>query len=325
MFLTIGMISTQKEECGMGSTKENCLSVVITLFLRSAIFCIGTLMMAGCATTGPAVQTSPASKIETTKSIDGVEIRYEVHGNGSPTLIFVHGWSCNRSFWKHQGNHFSRTNRVVALDLGGHGESGVGRKNWTIPLFGQDVVAVLKALNVHDAVLIGHSMGSSVIVEVAKAEPNRVIAVLPVDGIFDVSSKMTKKERDHFLGPMRKNFNKACPEFVRNELFNKWTDPAFADRITKEMCAAKPEIAISAMYNLISYEEAVGASLKKISAGIRLINADNWATNLDAARKHNKGIELVVMPRLSHFLMMENPEEFNRVMEMAVRDLTEKK
>jgi pimeloyl-ACP methyl ester carboxylesterase len=56
---------------------------------------------------------------------------------------------------------------VVAIDLAGHGESGVGRKAWTMPTFGDDLVAVVERLALADAVLIGHSMGGDVIVEAA--------------------------------------------------------------------------------------------------------------------------------------------------------------
>ena len=44
-------------------------------------------------------------------------------GQGTPALVFVHGWSCDRSYWAGQLEAFSRDFTVVAPDLGGHGES----------------------------------------------------------------------------------------------------------------------------------------------------------------------------------------------------------
>ncbi len=92
-------------------------------------------------------------------SADGIPLAYEVHGTGRPALVFVHGWSCDRRYWSKQIDYFAQRYQVVVLDLAGHGESGLGRRAWTIPAFGQDVVAVVEKLGLKEAVLIGHSMG----------------------------------------------------------------------------------------------------------------------------------------------------------------------
>jgi pimeloyl-ACP methyl ester carboxylesterase len=64
-----------------------------------------------------------------TTSPDGIPIAYETRGQGAPALVFVHGWSCDRTYWAGQLEPLSRDYRVVAIDLAGHGESGVGREN----------------------------------------------------------------------------------------------------------------------------------------------------------------------------------------------------
>ena len=70
-------------------------------------------------------------------SDDGVSIRYDVHGEGQTTLIFVHGWCCDRDIWHRQADHLAARYRVVCLDLAGHGESGQDRKKFTIAAFAQ--------------------------------------------------------------------------------------------------------------------------------------------------------------------------------------------
>ena len=56
-----------------------------------------------------------------THSPDGVRIAYDVTGEGEPTLVFVHGWCCDRSYWQPQVEYLSQQYRVVAIDLAGHG------------------------------------------------------------------------------------------------------------------------------------------------------------------------------------------------------------
>ena len=86
-------------------------------------------------------------------SADGVSISYEVQGQGEPSLVFVHGWSCDREVWEYQVPYFSQNHKVVTIDLGGHGQSGLGRKQWTVQAYGDDVVSVIKKLDLKNVVL----------------------------------------------------------------------------------------------------------------------------------------------------------------------------
>jgi pimeloyl-ACP methyl ester carboxylesterase len=69
-------------------------------------------------------------------SADGVLINYEVQGHRLPALIFIHGWSCDLTYWQKQVDYFASRYTVVAIDLGGHGDSGLNRDRWTMPAFG---------------------------------------------------------------------------------------------------------------------------------------------------------------------------------------------
>jgi len=66
------------------------------------------------------------------RSADGVRIAYESVGGGSPALVLVHGWSCDRCYWDGQLARLSRYFEVVTIDLAGHGDSDLHRQAWTI-------------------------------------------------------------------------------------------------------------------------------------------------------------------------------------------------
>ena len=76
-------------------------------------------------------------------SKDGTPLAYEVFGAGGPTLVFVHGWSCDSRYWRAQVPVFSKNYRVVTMDLAGHGNSGMSRTKYPMTAFGQDVKAVV--------------------------------------------------------------------------------------------------------------------------------------------------------------------------------------
>ena len=109
---------------------------------------------------------SPKTKY--VKSTDGVKIGYKVYGNGDIPLIFVHGWCCDKSYWKSQTEHFKKQYEVVLVDLAGHGESELGRHEYTVHNFASDVSAVINKLKLDNCILIGHSLGGYVVLETAK-------------------------------------------------------------------------------------------------------------------------------------------------------------
>lgn len=74
-----------------------------------------------------------------------------------------------------------------------------------------------------------------------------------------------------------------------------------------------------ALESLIDYDEA--EALAAVKAPLRLINSDRWPTDLAAARRHKPDVELAVMPGLGHFPMLEDPAEFNRLLERALAEL----
>src|SRR5262249_28266736 len=55
--------------------------------------------------------------------LDDIKIHYKALGKGDTTLVLVHGWSCNLSFWKEQIGDLEKKVQLVLIDLPGHGKS----------------------------------------------------------------------------------------------------------------------------------------------------------------------------------------------------------
>jgi pimeloyl-ACP methyl ester carboxylesterase len=203
-----------------------------------------------------------------------------------PALVFVHGWSCDGTYWLNQGPYFSDRHTVVTIDLAGHGKSGMDRKNFTMGAFGEDVVAVIEELRLDQVVLIGHSMGGAVIVEAALRIPDRVLGIVGVDTLQDPEYKPTQASVGEFLAPFHSNFQIAMFDFVEKVLFLPQSDPTFVQKVAKDMAAAPPEVGISALkeYNDWAMRDPSEA-LAQLRAPICLINSDLFPTNVDAYSK----------------------------------------
>jgi pimeloyl-ACP methyl ester carboxylesterase len=244
-------------------------------------------------------------------SPDGIPIAYQDSGSGTPALVFVHGWSCDRSYWRYQLPAFEANHRVVAVDLAGHGASGVGRSSWTMPSFGADVAAVIDDLDLDDVVLIGHSMGGDVVVEAALILGTRIAGIVWVDVYGALDAPRSRDDIESFIRPFRGDFATATRAFVRERLFDPTSDPALVEWVSSDMSSAPPEIALDAILHSVSNELAATRGLDRLEVPAFAINAAG-RRDPDSFRRH--GMEPIMIPGSAHFLMLENPTRFNEVL-----------
>jgi pimeloyl-ACP methyl ester carboxylesterase len=258
-------------------------------------------------------------------SKDGVSISYEIYGSGEPTLVFVHGWSCDARYWRAQLPHFSKNHRVVTLDLAGHGHSGMTRLQYTMSAFGEDVRAVTEATGSRSVILIGHSMGGSVIAEAARLMPNRVVGLIGIDTLENIEYPMTREELKKMIAPLEKDFRTGSRQFVGG-MISANTDPQLREWILADISAAPPAVALSAMNEMMSqYITGEAArTFDKIRIPVITVNGDLWPINYEANRRHMFFFDAIVLKKADHFLMMDRPEEFNRALEKAIHRLLEK-
>ena len=172
---------------------------IMKTVMPSMLICL-CVFLAGSARSAEAVITGAAT------ARDGVDIHYEAMGSGSPTLLFIHGWNCDRRYWAGQLAYFAEKHQVVAIDLAGHGESGLQRTEWTISQFGADVASVADQLALDDVILVGHSMGGPVALEAARQLEGRVKTIIGADTLNDVSITFPEEQLNGMLAATETDF-----------------------------------------------------------------------------------------------------------------------
>ena len=96
-------------------------------------------------------------------------------------MVFVHGWTCNHTHFAPQVAHFATDHRVLAVDLRGHGASDAPEQRYTVTAFADDVAWLCTETGVERPVLVGHSMGGTVVLDVAARYPELARAVVMLD------------------------------------------------------------------------------------------------------------------------------------------------
>jgi pimeloyl-ACP methyl ester carboxylesterase len=255
------------------------------------------------------------SSSKTVNSFDGVPISYEVHGGGSPALVFVHGWSCDRTYWKAQVAPFAAKYKVVTIDLAGHGESGKQRSAWTIESFGEDVATVVRELDLEQVIIIGHSMGGDIAVEAARRLPTRVKGFVWVDIYSELGTYRTDEQIEAFIAPFRDSFKERAYELVKG-MFPPDADDTLVEYVATNMSSAPKTIALATMKSAITFEPNVTASLLEVNVPGVAITPARVITDTVSMRRY--GFSVFPMPGVGHFPMMEKPEDFNKLLLKAI-------
>lgn len=276
------------------------------------LFLLLLLLVAGC---------SQQTADRVVKSADGVEISYSVYGEGSPVLVFVHGWSCDQTYWKYQVPELSKRYTVVTLDYAGHGRSGADRENFTMESFGDDVAAVVNELKLDEVILIGHSMGGLVIIDASTKLPGKVLALVGIDTYEQlVDTVFTREMMTQFTEPFYSDFSNSVNGFVRS-MFPPNADSTLVEMVANDMSSAPKEVAMSAFENMFEYSTRLETILKTIDLPFYAVSSDLYPTNAEDNRRYVRSFDVKLMEGYGHFLMMENPEDFNRLLEETIVEI----
>jgi pimeloyl-ACP methyl ester carboxylesterase len=250
---------------------------------------------------------------------DGVEMAYVDRGVGDPTLVFIHCGNCQMGIWRETLDAFAPTNRVVAMDLPGHGQSGANRESWSLEGLGADVAALALHLKVQRSVLVGNSLGGPTALEAAKRlGPSRVLGVVAVDTLHNVEFVWPEEDFNNMLASYRKDFSAAC-DAAMLRLVPQSAPQETKDRISRETCDNDARAFRSLFETLRSYDQA--AALRAAGVPVRAINATLFPTAVEVNRKYEPSFEVVLMEGVGHYPQVEHAAEFQRQLRRLVSEL----
>lgn len=118
-----------------------------------------------------------ASPAGATVAVNGMEMYYEVHGNGEP-LLLLHGFGGSGRAWREFVPEFARHYRVIVPDLRGHGRSTNPTPEFTHRQSGRDILALLDKLGLRRIKAMGISTGGMTLIHMATQEPDRMEAMV---------------------------------------------------------------------------------------------------------------------------------------------------
>ncbi|WP_379624123.1 alpha/beta fold hydrolase [Pseudonocardia sp. GCM10023141] len=238
---------------------------------------------------------------------DGVALDYEETGHGGPPIVLVHGAFCDRSDVGALVEHYRSSHRVVAVDLRGHGRSDAPVQNYPVDVFAGDVAWLCAQLGVHRPVVIGHSLGGQVALQLAADHPDLPAAVVALDstivpppGAADVLAPVTAA----IAGP---NHVGALQQFMAMTMLP--TDERTRAAGVLDRLAAVPRHVVMSTWadGLLGWDSAAAAAACRTP----LLYLDHGSPNCDLVRLAQLCPQLAVGRTVGagHWALLEVPDQ----------------
>ncbi len=252
----------------------------------------------------------------------GVKINYEIAGKGN-AIVCLHGYSGSAQDWANQFDAFSPNYQVIAIDERGHGKSAapIGEDAYSVPVFAEDTLAVLKGLGIKRCCLAGHSLGGAIVLHLVLEHPEMVAGLILVDTAAEfarVPAMTAMREKLNELARtqgLEAAFEYECANNPqRMEMFKK--NPEMKEKQRQKVLTLTVDSYIYTWKALGKVKSFV-PRLSGIKVPTIIFLGDEDMNMAGAVQVLNKGIansELVTIKGAGHNPHEDNPADFNKAL-----------
>ncbi len=269
-------------------------------FARLTIFAL-MLMMSSFAARAqnpwervPPTPALPKPERSGTVPVNGVRVWYAAFGHGLP-VILLHGGLGNSNYWGLQVPALAQHYEVMVMDSRGHGRSTWDGKPIGYHLMASDVIAVMDALHIPKAAIVGWSDGAIIGLDIAIHHPERLSRLFAFGANSNVAGVMDPGDSSTFstyIARTREEYAKLSPAPASFD--------AFHDALNK-MWDTEPDFSDAQLLSISVPTWIVDGDRDEI---IKRQDTDRMARLIPAAGE-------LILPRVSHFACLQNPKQFN--------------
>jgi pimeloyl-ACP methyl ester carboxylesterase len=238
----------------------------------------------------------------------------------NPPLVLIHGWIGDHRALLPQITHFAQTRRVVGIHLRGHGDSDSPKQDYTIAGFADDIAWQCRQLRLRKPLVIGHSLGGAIALELAGRHADLPSGVVIIDSLVFPRPSFMEPARE-MVESLRGADFRAAARAQAIELYLDYDDPQRREQLLAPVydahLKAPYHAAISVFENLLGYDATQAAQACRVpvaylAAGVPMIEQAS-----DLERFKTICPQLIVAKTLGagHFSPLQVPDQINAMIE----------
>ncbi len=245
---------------------------------------------------------------------DGLELYYERAGSGEPELLFVPGWCSPTTFFAPQFEHFAATHAVTAFDPRGCGQSAVPADGYDIPSFADDVAWLCAEIGISHPVVVGHSLGAMVAIELAARHPSVPLAVIaddpgPINPLPE-TARIYEGFAEQMAGPAGEDVRRAWVEDIPGPT----ADDELRGKIVETMCSVPLGIAAAVIRDLRKWNGVAALALCEVPL-LLLLSHVGGSNDPSRLRPFKPDLHVAATVGAGHFHQLEVPDQINAMIE----------
>ncbi|MFW9946016.1 MAG: alpha/beta fold hydrolase [Candidatus Odinarchaeota archaeon] len=254
--------------------------------------------------------------------INQFKVFYHENTVSSIPLVFIHGWLGSSKEWIHQLCYFHFKERIVILDLPGFGKSDKLKANYSIAFFTKQILNLLKLLGYKEVILIGHSLGGMIALNITLQNPKLVNKLILISSSAAIAQSFKDKFKLFWVNLI---FKIVYKKFLKN-IVKQILLPEYKNRELKKLYANAlkiPKSIVLKTFKNMTSKFNIKNQLFKISQPTLIIYG-----NEDSVFSHSifselgdliPNSELFSIENGSHRVMVDNYEEVNKIIDDFIK------
>lgn len=244
---------------------------------------------------------------------------YDAKGSGDISLIFVHGWCGNRTFWEKQIQYFSERFAVYCLDLPGCGKSPPWPETSVLEACVRAICGLVSHIGARKAILISHSVADIICLEAAQRLPRIVKGIIGVEGFRNIRNSEDPEFFEKLASDFVSSPHVALLSYAERNFFHPETAEPFKQMILRSIGSERMDSIQS--FGTLLFKSELEDAIQRLSIPIHIINSDLPQTNLASNRHPTGSLKLDILPGASHFVMLEEPNRLNAALERSLDEI----
>jgi len=238
-------------------------------------------------------------------------------GEGNPTVLFLHYWGGSSRTWAPTIETLSMTNRCIAIDFRGWGESSKDSRDYSLKTLASDVIELIDQLGLNDFIIVGHSMGGKVAQIVAARKPEGLKGLVLFGPAPPTPMTVPEEVRKSYLAlyDSREGVEAVIGNLTPHPLPESYREQIIEDGL-KGASRAKHEWPERGMI------EDISASTPKIKVPVHIIAGGDDVVEPEASLRENfkaiPGVIFTVIPGVGHMAPLEKPAELAAAIRAAL-------